>query len=101
MKPDVNASDTRTEADMSTGFEWKGRYVPERFRWTPPSWIRHFISWNMLYRIDGRFSTCWASVVMWKMYGSKESWWPDRMCFENFDYCNKFTPEQQAVAQGD
>ena len=79
----------------TTKIEWKGYNPPEWFRRTPPSWMRHFIPFKLLYWLDARLATCWANLAMWKMGYEQDSWWPNRMCFEGYDYCNKFTLQQQ------
>ena len=67
---------------------------PRWWKRTPPPWLRHFVHWRVLDWIDKRFPTCWTMMVLWKMFGANESWWPRAMCFgdevTHYDYCGKF-----------
>ena len=63
---------------------------------TPPVWMRHITPWWLLYWLDKRLPTCWTVMVLWKMYGDEDSWWPLGKCFaaysgERYDYCGKFS----------
>ena len=60
-------------------------------RWTPPKFFRHVVSWKLLRLIDNYANTCWVGMVMWKLGYDGWCWWPHRNCFENGDYCGKFT----------
>ena len=64
--------------------------TPKWWKRTPPSWLRYFVHWRVLTWLDHHLPTCWATMVMWKVYGVDESWWPDPRCFEGYDYSAKF-----------
>ena len=64
-------------------------------RYTPPAWMRHFVSWRLLFWLDKRLPTCWAGMTMWKLGYDGWEWWPDRTCWDGpkgreFDYCGKY-----------
>lgn len=62
--------------------------------WTPPGWLRHFVSWRLLSWIDRHFLVCWSRLCDWKFHGPEEGTnaWPgiDRGCFHPYDYCGKY-----------
>ena len=67
---------------------------PEYLKRSPPPWLRHVTPYWALAWLDHRLPVCWAKLVIWKLYGSTESWWPSITCFaahpERYDYCSKF-----------
>jgi len=65
------------------------RFTNER-RYTPPFWMRHFLSWRVLQWISDHSDTCWTNMVMWKLGYEYENWWPSPSCFKPYDYCGKF-----------
>lgn len=58
---------------------------------TPPSVLRHVVSWWFLERINDRFHVCWAALVMWK-FGYGWRWSDFTNCREGNDpcYCGKY-----------
>lgn len=70
-----------------------------RNRYTPPSWVRHLISWRLLGFIDKHLATCWAGMVMWK-YGYEGEWWPTGTCLSPDDYCGKFDAALAGAEKG-
>ena len=68
-------------------------------RITPPDCLNRVTPWWLLNWINHHTDTCWTLMVMWKMYGEEDSWWPTSMCFaatpERYDYCGKFAVEAE------
>ena len=49
----------------------------------PPSWLRHFIPWRVIDRIEVRLGLCRCGIVMWKL-GYEWTWdRPTETCFNH------------------
>ena len=87
-----------------TGISWTDATWPEWLKRTPPPWLRHVVNYRMLIWLDHHLPVCWANLVIWKQFGSADSWWPSRTCFVSFpkrhDYCGKFKAEQEDSVVG-
>lgn len=74
--------------------------IDKLFRgFTPPVWMRHFISYRLLDWLNDHSSVCWANVVMWREHGDSDSWWPtscwQKDLVDHGDWCGKFKTEAE------
>lgn len=70
-------------------------------RITPPSWVRHFVPWRLLWLIEEHTDVCRPRLVGWKLGHKTRTWWPSSLCFRDRDYCQKFDRHNRPLPETD
>ena len=65
-----------------------------------PGWLQRIIPWWLLRFVNRHTNTCWAHMVMWKMYGDDwSSWRIAASCWggregQEYDYCGRYQDKE-------